>query len=123
MRQTMPARALVRICTLPSFAFSSVAHRRRVQPLRRNMGLIARRGPWLRICHPFSTNLSLSPGNRGYKARETHSGLGGPEEVHHLAGIDLQAQTFSVAGWRYFIGVDQLMIEGEKYQFELIRDA
>ena len=75
MRQTMPARALVRICTLPSILLSGVADRRGVQPSRRNTGLIARRGHWLRI-RPSVQHSPISVGrNRGRKAKETHSGL------------------------------------------------
>ena len=123
MLQTIPACALVRICTLPSIAFSGVVHRRGVQPSRRNMGLTASRGHWLRI-RPFVQYSLISVArNRGCKAKETHPGLAGPQGIHSEAGIDLQARDFSVAGRRYFIGVDQLMIEGEKYQLELIRNA
>jgi hypothetical protein len=81
------------------------------------------RGHWLRIRPSVEYQPISVVRNRGCKAKETHSGSGGPQGIHAQAGIDLQARDFSVAGGRYFIGVDQLMIEGEKYQFELIRDA
>jgi len=107
---------------MPSIALSVVAHRRGVQPWRRSRGLAARRGHWLRTRPSVQYSPISVARNRGCKAKETHSGLevrrgftSGPASI-------FQVLAFSVTGRRYFIGVDQLMIEGEKYQFELIRD-